>query len=95
MPLLTLLLAAMAVPMSRTPPRKGRFARSLAALVAFTIYYNLFSLGRTWVDQGHIPAMPGLWWVHLLPVLVVGYLVLSPGRALRAARRRAVPTAEG
>lgn len=95
MPLLTLLLAAMAVPMSRTPPRKGRFARSFAALVAFTLYYNLVSVGRTWVDQGHIPALPGLWWVHLLPVLVVGYLVLSPGWSLRAARRRPAGAGEG
>lgn len=65
-PVSTLLLALLAVPLSRSRPRQGRFARMLVALVVYAVYFNTVSITRTWVEQGQIdnivpvPALLGL-----------------------------------
>lgn len=78
MPLLTIMLGLLAVPMSRSKPRQGRFARLFLAILLFALYYNLASLARSWVDQGTLPPIPGLWWVHLLPAMIVLGLLWQP-----------------
>ncbi len=72
-PLSALLLALLAVPMSRTTPRQGRFGRLFLAVLAYVVYSNLLTVGRAWIEKGTVPAELGLWWVHgaLLLVIVV------------------------
>ena len=72
MPLATLLLAALAVPLSRTSPRQGRFAKLFIAVVIYAIYMNFLAVARSWVEHGVISAGMGLWWVHgaLLGVII-------------------------
>jgi lipopolysaccharide export system permease protein len=71
-PLSTLLLALIGVPLSRTNPRKGKYARVGLAVVVFAIYYNLFVVAKTWVEKGQVPPFPGIWWVPaLLAVLLL------------------------
>ncbi len=73
MPLATILLAALAVPLSRSGPRQGRFAKLFLAVVIYAIYMNFLAVARSWVEHGVISANWGLWWVHgaLLAVIVV------------------------
>ena len=74
MPLATILLAALAVPLSRSGPRRqGRFAKLFSAVVIYAIYMNFLAVARSWVEHGVIPAAWGLWWVHgaLVAVIVV------------------------
>ena len=73
MPLATILLAALAVPLSRSGPRQGRFAKLFLAVVIYAIYMNFLAVARSWVEHGVISAGWGLWWVHgsLLAVIVV------------------------
>ena len=73
MPLATVLLAALAVPLSRTGPRQGRFAKLFVAVVIYALYMNFLAVARSWVEHGVIPPALGLWWVHglLLAVIVV------------------------
>ncbi|MEJ2565073.1 MAG: LPS export ABC transporter permease LptF [Gammaproteobacteria bacterium] len=72
MPLATILLAALAVPLSRSGPRQGRFAKMFIAVVIYAIYVNFLAVARSWVERGVIPASLGLWWVHgaLLTVIL-------------------------
>ncbi|HHM04804.1 MAG TPA: LPS export ABC transporter permease LptF [Gammaproteobacteria bacterium] len=72
MPLSTLLLAALAVPLSRTHPRQGRFGRLFAAVLAYAVYTNALAVGRTWIEQGAVPVALGLWWAHGALLLWVG-----------------------
>ena len=81
-PLSTVLLALLAVPLSRTAPRRGRHARLLAAVLAYAAYYNLGGVARTWVEQGLVGAFPGLWWPHLLLALAL-LALLWPRRRSR------------
>lgn len=70
-PVATVLLALIAVPLSRASPRQGRGEKSFTAALVFAIYYNLSGLARTWVEQGAVPAFPGIWWLHILMLIIV------------------------
>jgi lipopolysaccharide export system permease protein len=65
-------LALLAVPLSRTSPREGRYARLGIALFVYLIYFDLLSIARMWVERGIISDAVGMWWVHA----VVGLLGL-------------------
>jgi len=79
-PLSTLLLAILAVPLSRTAPRQGKYAKLFVAILVYVIYSNLLSVSQTWVEQGDIPAPMGLWWVHLaLAIFIWSLLVRQYG----------------
>ena len=72
-PVSTLLLALLAIPLSRSKPRHGRYAKLLFALVVYAAYYNLIGISRTWVEQG---STNSIWWVPglLLVIVVLAYL---------------------
>lgn len=72
-PFSALLLALLAIPLSRSRPRQGRYARMLAALVIYAVYFNLLDVSRTWVELG---TSPGIWWAPaVLGLLVFGLYV--------------------
>jgi lipopolysaccharide export system permease protein len=64
-PLATLVLAVLAVPLSRSQPRQGRYGRLAIGLLVFIIYFNLLSAGKAWLEQETVPGWVGLWWVHI------------------------------
>jgi lipopolysaccharide export system permease protein len=69
-PISALLLALAAIPLSRSRPRQGRFAKILLALGIYAIYFNLLDVSRSWVEQG---SLSYIWWVPgLLGLLVAG-----------------------
>jgi lipopolysaccharide export system permease protein len=72
-PLSTLLLALLGVPLSKSSPRQGKFARIAIAILVFAIYFQLFVVARTWVDTAVLPPVPGIWWV---PGLLAGLTLL-------------------
>ena len=80
-PLSTILLALLGIPLSRTNPRKGKYAKLGLAMIIFTVYYQLFVIAKTQVENGTISPLIGIWWVPgLLSVLVV-FLLWRSGRA--------------
>ena len=72
-PVSALLLALAAIPLSRSRPRQGRYARILLALGIYAIYFNLLDVSRSWVEQG---SSNYIWWVPGLLSLVVASLYL-------------------
>ena len=67
-PLSALLLALAAIPLSRSRPRQGRFAKILLALSIYAVYVNLLDVFRSWVEQG---TLSFIWWVPgILGILV-------------------------
>jgi lipopolysaccharide export system permease protein len=63
-PLSTIILALLAVPLSRSQPRAGRYGRLAIGLLVFIIYLNMLSAAKAWIEQGTISPQLGLWWVH-------------------------------
>jgi lipopolysaccharide export system permease protein len=76
LPLSLFVLALLAVPLSRTSPREGRFGRLGIALFVYLIYTNLLSIGRVWVERGVVPDNVGMWWIHAV-VALLGLLLLA------------------
>ncbi len=66
MPVSSIVLALLAILLSRADPRQGRFAKLFVALICFITYLYLMTMGKTWLKQEAIPAYLGLWWVHVL-----------------------------
>lgn len=64
LPLATIILAILAVPLSKTQPRAGRYGKLAIGLLVFIIYLNMLSAAKTWIEQGLVSPMLGLWWVH-------------------------------
>ncbi len=93
MPLTTVILGLLAVPLSRSRPRQGRFARLFVAILMFALYYNLLSVARTWVDQAKVEALPGIWWAHAVPAVILLVLLAMPYLRFRPPSRRAVARA--
>lgn len=71
-----LVLGLLAVPLAHTRPREGRGGRIVLGMLAYVVYANVLYLGRVWIAKGIIPPAIGLWWVHLL-VLVVALVWLQ------------------
>jgi lipopolysaccharide export system permease protein len=87
-PIATILLALIAVPFSRVPPRQEKGEKNYyAAAIVFAIYYILNGLAQTWVEQGTIGKMPGVWWLYVLMGLAA-FAMLAPGFRQRLSVRR-------
>jgi lipopolysaccharide export system permease protein len=78
-PMFAGVLALLALPLSRSPPRQARYGRLIVATLAYVFGSNLLVLGRTWLGSGQIPIQFGLWWL-LVPALALAiWLVWRDG----------------
>jgi lipopolysaccharide export system permease protein len=77
-PVMCLVLAVLAVPISHLPPRRGRLSRVWLAVLVFLLYFNLLSVGRVDMEHGTLPAAAGLWWTHVVVVVTVLLITQLP-----------------
>ncbi len=86
-PISTILLALLAVPLSKSSPRRGRYAGLFAGIVLYVVFNNLLTVGRSALSKGEVPPELGLWWVHLLTVALLLLIVWRQQR-VRGPRTR-------
>lgn len=77
MPISTLLLAILAIPLSFTTPREGRFAKLFGAIVIYILYTNLMGVAQAWLVRGEVSPSLGMWWVHGLMIMFIILLILK------------------
>jgi len=65
MPLLVLVVALLAVPLSRTNPRSGRYLKLLPSILLYLFYLGALIGLRGLMDAGKWPLFPGLWPAHI------------------------------
>lgn len=65
-PVSVFVLGLLAVPLSHLRPRQGRYGKLVIGIVLYLVYSNLMGLGQAWIAKGAVPAVIGLWWVHLI-----------------------------
>src|SRR5690625_763696 len=89
-PRMVFMLTLLAVPLSRTGPREGRYGRLLSAILLFVVYFSLLNLSTDAIKGGRLSPWIGVWWVHLL-MLCLGlvWLMRSFGLSAPWQRRRA------
>jgi lipopolysaccharide export system permease protein len=56
-------------------------------VLIFFIYYNLAAVGKSWIARGSLPEELGLWWTHVVVLLLALSVILGPGLANRLRHR--------
>jgi len=74
-PISALLLAMLAVPLSYTSPRKGRYGKLAIAVVIYGLYSNFLVISKSWVVKGEVSPWVGTWWVHALMLCLIVALI--------------------
>ena len=74
-PISVVVLALLAVPLSRSTPREGRYAKLGIGLLGYIVYANLLLGARIWVEREAVPVWLGLWWVHVGAAAVAALLL--------------------
>lgn len=78
-PIMVLTLTLIAVPLSRVNPRSGKYAKLLPAIILYILYANFMFIARDGLAAGKIPIWLGMWWLHLI-VIVIGLGLLWRNR---------------
>ncbi len=93
LPVMCLVLAVLAVPISHLRPRRGRLSRVWLAVLLFLLYFELLQAGRTAMEHGTLPAALGLWWTHAVVVVTVLLITQLPTWLARLGNRAPVSAA--
>jgi len=92
-PVFAFLMGLLGFPLSRARPREGKYAKLFMSAVSYAVFYNLQLIAKTWVEQGVVKSIPGLWWPDLLlALLIVGLIWNWPGPARQ---RTTTPVSRG
>ncbi len=59
------LIFLLAIPLSRTQPRKGKFSRLFPSVMIYLIYLLIMMYSRNLIKSGALPATLGFWWIHV------------------------------
>lgn len=75
-PILVLVVTLIAVPLSRTNPRQGRFVKIFPAVMIYILYLVSLNGARGMVEDNGALAGFGLWWVHVVFLGVAFVLIV-------------------
>jgi lipopolysaccharide export system permease protein len=88
-PAVVFVLAALALALSYTEPRRSRYFNLFVAIALFFAYMQALLVAETLVRRGELPVQLGFWWVH------IGFGVLASYFLWRRAQQKplvALPT---
>ncbi len=88
LPLLVLVVALLALPLSRVNPRQGRYLKLLPAILLYLFYLSFLLSGRGAMEDGRLSVSIGLWPIHGLFLLIALLLNLAVPAKLWLMRRR-------
>jgi lipopolysaccharide export system permease protein len=66
-----LLLPILALVLNKLSFGDNRYISIIIGLLIYLIYSNLLSIAKTLLERGDIPAVIGLWWVHLILFFII------------------------
>jgi lipopolysaccharide export system permease protein len=72
------LLALLAVLLNRLFIQQKQYMSVFIAILIYFVYSNLLGISKTFLMRESIPAWIGLWWVHLLVVVIILALLYLP-----------------
>ncbi len=90
-PLNLLVLTLLAVPLSRSSPRQGRYGGLFVGVLLYVTYVNLLAAARVWLERGQVPEFLGLWWVHGLFACLALFMLARQQGMMRPRRYRKSP----
>jgi lipopolysaccharide export system permease protein len=84
MPWLALFVTLLGGELTRARPGSSVYARYLLGIGIYAVVFNVAAIGRTWVENGTVAPMPGMYWVPA--ATAAAYLVLRRLPRLSLAR---------
>lgn len=64
LPLLVIVVTLLAVPLSKTNPRQGRYVQMIPAILIYIVYLVSLNAARGAIEDGKLPVLTGMWLVH-------------------------------
>jgi lipopolysaccharide export system permease protein len=89
LPIMVLIMSLLALVMSRTNHRKGRYSKMLPAILLYLSYLIIMSTVRSAIESEKLSADIGLWPVHLLFLSIAIFLSNWPVISMKLKRVRA------
>ncbi|WP_293266807.1 LPS export ABC transporter permease LptF [Neptunomonas sp.] len=77
-PLLALIITLIAVPMSKTNPRQGRYAKLIPSILLYMLYLTLLTSAKGMIDDGEA-SVSLLWMIHAGFFLLAMSLIFASG----------------
>jgi len=71
-----IILVFLAIPLSKSSPRDSRYTGLILGILIYMIYANCLGAARVWFEQGVTPEIYGLWWVHVIALLLGIFMLL-------------------
>ncbi|GAA5317865.1 MAG: LPS export ABC transporter permease LptF [Candidatus Pelagadaptatus aseana] len=78
LPLLVVIVTLLAVPLSRTNPRQGRYVQMIPAILIYIIYLVSLNAARGALESGNLSPVPGIWPVHGVFLALAALLIFWP-----------------
>jgi len=78
--IIVIVLGLLAIPLSHSAPGEGRGGRALLGILAYSVYVNTLYMCRNWLLKGEMPLVLGMWWVHVLALLIAVIWLRRQGR---------------
>jgi len=75
LPILALVVVAIAVPLSKTNPRQGRYSKLIPSVILYLLYLTLLTTARDQVEKG--APVVNIWLVHLGFIGVAATLIFA------------------
>ena len=76
LPISVVALGLLAVPLSRSSPRQGRYGKLFVAVLVYFLYNNAVGVARQLVESGDLPVYVGVWPVHAV-ALALAFAMIS------------------
>lgn len=76
MPIMVLVATLLAVPLSKTNPRQGRYLKMLPAILIYVFYLSFLINARGAIADGNLPVWLGVWVIHI-PFLIIALVMLN------------------
>lgn len=90
LPLLVVVVTLLAVPLSSTNPRQGRYVQMIPAILLYIIYLVSLNAARGALEDGRLPTTPGIWPIHMIFILIAVVLLFAPALKLKLSGRKKV-----
>jgi len=77
-----IVLGLLAIPLSHSAPREGRGGRVILGILTYVVYANVLYMCRSWLSKGELTPWLGMWWVHVLALVIAVVWLQRQGRII-------------
>lgn len=89
-PVVLVVLALLAVPLSYIAPRQGKYGKIGYAFLIYLLYFNLMAFSRSQIELKAVPLSINFWWVHIIFIVLTIGLIIKRNRLFARTTNRSI-----